>query len=604
MTHLTEKELNGYIHHTLTDAQRETMDRHIQACPDCRTALKSAEQVRRDIAYGLADEIRRARPSATMRFNQIQAGLNQKRRWSMVRFHSMQMLSAVGVLVAILGMGYLVLLMMQNAAAASPPPAITSQEIAESADIVQLFDEEWTNPDPYKSGLISEQQMALVRLQDLPIYHIDMEVSDDLQWVNGRQQLRYINQTSQTLDHLVFILYPNQTYGSLDVYDVEVNGRPARSRLSEAGDSLTVNLAEPLRPGDTTIVEMAFALGIGRSWQVAPTLGQPYHEVLHLVQFQPTLAVFDEDKGWDLTQPKHNLSYNTQSAFYRLRVSMPTSQNVIGSGNVISRELVSYGEEAREVVTMSAGPIDELYLTISERFQVAVTEVVGETRINSYAHSPEQLEDAQKALEYARAAVWLYNDQIGAYPFTELDIVNAPSLAFARQGIAYSGVVLLEHDPFQYTLETQENVVLYQVGTQWFDPTVSTIRLNEPWLADGLAEFATYYFYELFFSPIGLAELESGWTEREERSGTQLDLPATAYGDLAYFNAMHGSAPMFITAVAEEMGRTNFDNFLKEYYQTYRWGGADAVTFQTLAEKHCQCDLNLLFAEWGVKNEP
>lgn len=603
MTHLTKQDINGYIHRTLTDAHRETMDRHLLTCAGCRTFLQEAENLRREMVYDLSDELRAARPSQKMRFNQIHEGLNRRRRWSIIRFHSMQMLSAIGIVVTMIGLGYFALVMMQNATSASPASPSKADLLA-SATIVPLFKEAWTDPAPFQNVLIEEQQAALEMLSTAPIYHIDMTVSDDLRWVNGRQQLRYLNQSEDTLESLLFHLYPNQTYGSLDVYDVEVNGRHANHQLLEDNENLVVRLPYPLQPGETAVVEMGFALGIGRSWQVEPELGEPSHNMLHLTQFHPTLAVYDAENGWDSSPTSHQLSYNLQPAFYRLRVELPDSQRVISSGEMISRDHIRKETEMREVITISAGPVDEFYLTISDPFRVEMNEVVGETRINSYAHSPDQLEAAQAALEFVTTAVAVYNEKFGTYPFTELDIINVPSLAFARQGVAYSGVILLEHDSHQYILERPENALLHQVGSQWFDPTVATTRLQTPWLVDGLTEYASTYFYADQAAATHLEQLHDDWTNRVEARKLQFSLPATAYGDLSYFYAMNGTAPLFLTAVAEQIGQADFDAFLREYYQRFRWGGADAAAFQQLAEKHCACDLTPLFIQWGVVDKP
>jgi hypothetical protein len=46
------------------------------------------------------------------------------------------------------------------------------------------------------------------------------------------------------------------------------------------------------------------------------------------------------------------------------------------------------------------------------------------------------------------------------------------------------------------------------------------------------------------------------------------------------------------------MGREKFDAFLKEYTETLSWDIATPESLQSLAEKHCACDLDALFSEW------
>jgi aminopeptidase N len=65
------------------------------------------------------------------------------------------------------------------------------------------------------------------------------------------------------------------------------------------------------------------------------------------------------------------------------------------------------------------------------------------------------------------------------------------------------------------------------------------------------------------------------------------------YGAIVY-----GRGPLFLTALADKMGQQAFDEFLRDYYQTHKWGIGTGETFKQLAEQHCQCDLTTLFEEW------
>ncbi len=590
MTHLTEREINGYIHHTLTDAQRETMNRHMQDCPDCRVQVQAAEHLRRQMAYDLAEEIRHSRPSAQMGFRQIRPELNRRRRWATLRFHSMQMLSALGTVTAVGAFIFLTLYLLGTSSIGSPAP-VTVEEIIAAADIVKLFDEAWDDPMPYQDGLIATEQQALNMLAYAPVYHIDMTVSDDLQRVNGRQQLRYVNITGESLSDLVFHLYPNLAGASLAVYDVEINGRPVEHH-QVAGDAyLQIRLPHTLQPGDAVIVEMAFELVAGDIWR------PPLSQVLYLVQFNPTLAMYDKIQGWDMGRATHGLLPNAVPSFYRVRVTAPDRQVVIASGTITGRETVHEDGLTREVMAIAAGPVGEMALSISPRFQAALSDVVGETRINSYAHTVDQLDNARHALDNVRAALLLYGQLFGPYPYTELDVTNVPSLAFASQGAAYSGMIWLEHDAFLFYPDGRDQMVFFQVATQWFDPAISGARLESPWLADGLAEYATRYVYEAYESDTAVLELYERWQKRVQPGAPAITLPAAAYDQYTYYNVMHGQAPLFLAALAEAIGQAQFNGLLADYVQTYRWGGADAAAFRQLAESHCGCRLAAVFAD-------
>ena len=70
------------------------------------------------------------------------------------------------------------------------------------------------------------------------------------------------------------------------------------------------------------------------------------------------------------------------------------------------------------------------------------------------------------------------------------------------------------------------------------------------------------------------------------------------YEEVEYSAIVYGRGPVFVRALEEEIGRETFDAFLRDYVARFRWGTATSAYFQELAEAHCACDLDPLFAEW------
>jgi outer membrane protein assembly factor BamB len=77
--HVSDDQLVGYIHQTLTDAEREEIDRHVAECAQCRGMLGDHEAVQRRIAYGLANDLKKVRPPSSMSFATISPRLRRFR---------------------------------------------------------------------------------------------------------------------------------------------------------------------------------------------------------------------------------------------------------------------------------------------------------------------------------------------------------------------------------------------------------------------------------------------------------------------------------------------------------------------------------------------
>ncbi|MBN1217315.1 MAG: PQQ-binding-like beta-propeller repeat protein, partial [Anaerolineae bacterium] len=84
--HLTHEQLIGYIHQTLTDAEREEIDRHLAECAQCRNLLTDHETTQRRIQYGLNGDLRKMQPSARMSFAAIAPRLKRRRGASLILF--------------------------------------------------------------------------------------------------------------------------------------------------------------------------------------------------------------------------------------------------------------------------------------------------------------------------------------------------------------------------------------------------------------------------------------------------------------------------------------------------------------------------------------
>lgn len=69
--HLNEEQLIGYTHNTLTDAEREAIDRHLTTCPQDRARLAQVEDAGRQIRNGLIAEMNLIQPPDGISFASI-----------------------------------------------------------------------------------------------------------------------------------------------------------------------------------------------------------------------------------------------------------------------------------------------------------------------------------------------------------------------------------------------------------------------------------------------------------------------------------------------------------------------------------------------------
>ncbi|MCI0393510.1 MAG: alpha/beta fold hydrolase [Chloroflexi bacterium] len=483
----------------------------------------------------------------------------------------------------------------QSEEAATPEPAGDTGLPAPT-----LFDMAWDDRSLFRDGLVEAEAGILEQLPGASVYHLDVTVADDLRTVAGRLEVRYANQEEVALDAVYFHLFPNVLGGNIAVSDVTVNGAAAEPSYEEQETILRVPLAVPLAPGQQAVISLAFDVGVptegGSNYGVFAVVD----EVLALAHFYPLISVYD-DGGWNIAPPPANADVvYADSSFYLARLTVPAGQVVVASGRAIDSQ--SSGDT--QTLTYASGPTRDFYVASSAHYEVA-SQTVGQTTVNSYGF-PEFIERTEETLGYAVAALQIFNDRLGVYPFTEFDVAATPNLAL---GVEYPGVVVINsllYDPEELFGNTPsgfflESTVAHEVAHQWFYSIVGNDQLDDPWLDESLVQYMTYLYHLDIYGQSGAEgfrqSLFSRW-DRVERAEIPIGLPAGEYDGAEYSAIVYGRGPLFFEALAEAMGEEAFSAFLRDYYQSQKWDLGTPEELKALAESHCNCDLTDLFAEW------
>jgi aminopeptidase N len=146
-----------------------------------------------------------------------------------------------------------------------------------------------------------------------------------------------------------------------------------------------------------------------------------------------------------------------------------------------------------------------------------------------------------------------------------------------------------------------ESTVAHEVGHQWFYSLVGDDQLDDPWLDESLTQFVTLQYYMDEYgadAASGFQESLEGRWSNVDKAKTPIGLPVADYQGPEYGAIVYGRGPLFFVALKDEMGEAVFDKFMKDYTKTLSWGIATPELLQSLAEKHCACDLQNIFDEW------
>ncbi|HSH02004.1 MAG TPA: M1 family metallopeptidase [Anaerolineae bacterium] len=470
--------------------------------------------------------------------------------------------------------------------------APTATTVVSDVPIV-LADLAWDDRSLFAGGLISGEREILEGLHGASVYHIEVMIGENLSQLMGSEAVQYTNREDVALDEIYFRLFPQLAAGSSEVSNVRVDGVVVEPELSLRGSAVRVPLAEALLPGDSVVVEMDFVVGVPT--EQGGNYGEFIYDddILALAHFYPMIAVYD-DEGWNIEiAPTSGDVVYADTSFYVVQVQMPEELVLAASGVVIDEHLV--GE--RRVTTYAMGPARDFYMIGSPQF-IKLSATVGETTVNSYGFS-EELEGVENVLQHALASMVHFEERFGPYAYTEFDLASSPTRAL---GIEYPGIIVNTNRiyvPQRY--ESLETTTVHEVGHQWFYGMIGNDQLDEPWLDEAMAQYATWaYFVDEYGEEMGQRAALS-FQARWNSFGAQpvpIGMPVAEYEEAAYGAIVYGRGPIFVLTLQEVMGEEAFGNFMRDYYDQYLWGIATAEGYQALAETHCDCDLTTLFNDW------
>lgn len=449
----------------------------------------------------------------------------------------------------------------------------------------------------FREPLIESQRGIPAEMNDATVYRIEFIVDDNLVDVEGAETVFYTNQEAEPLKEVGFRLFPNILGGEIEIRDLTVDGNPVSPRYELARSLMLVPLESPLAVGKNVKIAMRFSLRVPTEVELNYGVLASLDGVLTLAHAYPVIPAYT-DEGWNAELPPQSgdVTFN-DAAFYLVTITAPKDAVVVASGMESAPETIG----RQNVWNVAGGPARDFFAAVSRDYEV-VSQKVGEVTVNSYA--PKSLQDGnQQILDVATRALETYNKLYAPYPYTELDLAVTPTLAL---GIEYPGAIAIAENLLLGEFGNQnsayfESTVAHEVAHQWFYNLVGNDQLDEPWLDESLAQFATWEYYEAIYGDDGAKGFEDAlrlrW-ERVEGAPIPVGMPVAKYSGLEYGAIVYGRGALFIDALREEMGAEAFDAFMKDYVASFSWQIATTDGLKAMAEKSCNCDLSALFDTW------
>ncbi len=408
--------------------------------------------------------------------------------------------------------------------------------------------------------------------------------ASDLATISGRIDLDWLNPDNGSAESILFRLYVNDARyrdGSMTVSDVTVDGVSIEPVLSLDDTLMELPLAQAVEPGERATVSLAWESVIPNDTRSG--FGMFNHDTrtdsYTLDHWFPMLAGFDPVNGFD----RAPISVNGDPVFSNVALFDVTLGGLTGlelaSTGVVANERSGEDEEQRRLVS---GPARNFTLAISAHYAVATGEVDG-TEIRSY-YLPGHEVRGEASVEWAIAAIELFNDLIGPYPYQQFSIVDAVIGAGAA-GIEFPQLVYMASSYYDEPLDDerfprgQEFTLVHEVLHQWFYGLVGNNQHRHAFLDESLTNYlTTVYFERVHGEDVSLQQsllniaapyviylwgLASG-PSQDEPVDTPTDefSSSTAYGVIIY-----NKGPLAMQAFREALGDEPFFAAVAAYFR-------------------------------------
>ncbi len=458
-------------------------------------------------------------------------------------------------------------------------------------------------------------------------YRIAATLVDSTGTLRGTQELRYRNNSPDTLQVLVFQLPLN----ALSV-DAEAQARTNRgyTRLQEvavagatvplewplAPDSSLVRvlLPVPLLPGASTIAALA--------WESRPPGSAATDGRFDFAYWYPRLAAYSRH-GW----PEHPFDPDADSfgefATYRVRLDLPVDQ-VVGAtglpvcgdpgwvasrrpagapirwwsfspGDTLSRarmdaDTACTGAAAgRTIVVWQAERVPDFAMSFDPAYRYEEGDFREKPVRVLYRAGQERVWGAGLVARRTEAALAWLEEVAGDYPWPQ-----ATTAQVVAQGASSPPMMALSDSS---GVET----IVHALGRQYFGGVIGVDAWNERWLGEGLVRFQAAWYLQVLGRKGAFDALEwrvLGW-DLDDLS-QPIANPPERFRDRATWLAMTADRGQLFfqqlrTAIGG-MGAT--DSLLHRYLAAYTFRRADEAGFRSLAESVSGEELSSLFRQW------
>ena len=249
---------------------------------------------------------------------------------------------------------------------------------------------------------------------------------------------------------------------------------------------MAVTLPEPIGPGETITLDIAFTAKIPRPFARTGAIGNYYF----IAQWFPKIGVLDQSGRWNCHQFHVGTEFFSDFGVYDVRMTVPRGWPLAATGRERGRTDNADGTTThryyQEDVHDFAWTTSPDFVELRERFEHPGLPPVDMRLMLQPGHASQ----AARHFASTRATLRYYGEWFGAYPYGHITIVD-PAWQSESGGMEY---------PTLFTAGTRwrmpredtylEDTVVHETGHQWWYGMVATNEFEDAWMDEGINQYA------------------------------------------------------------------------------------------------------------------
>jgi hypothetical protein len=470
-------------------------------------------------------------------------------------------------------------------------------------------------------------------------YKIEVLLNDLEHSLEGDIEIKYTNNSSDTLSFLYFHLWPNaykhqQTafgkqllnQGKLDFHFSKKKDRGFIDGLEFTSDGQSIsyeedflnpditklNLPQPINPGETIVIKTPFKVKISNNFSRLAHVDQAYM----LCQWYPKPAVYDRD-GW------HEMPYLDQGEFYSefgdfdVKITLPQNYVVGATGDLQTESEKKFLEEhikacsrlnyknlsfeedtipsstdSMKTIHYIAKNVHDFAWFADKRYYVkkGTVKLKSGKEVSTYIMFTNYEADLWKdAIDYTNRAVKFYSDIVGEYPYSNVTVVQAD---YKGSDMEYPMVTVIGSAGYGGGLD---NVITHEVGHNWFYGVLGSNERDHPWMDEGWNTYMDSRYMSTFYGYNTGMEYLAYLYEAKAKDDQPIESRSQDLSYVDYYVCGYAKPTMSFRYLQEYLGAEELDRILKIYFNTWKFKHPSPKDLRAVFEKESSKDLAWFF---------